>query len=79
MYSNPYTILVNELGIGQFGLVWLAEAVGISAFHPRDMLKERQSAGRFSFLRGKAKRDHYLRCKDVTNVAIKCVKGLTII
>ena len=70
------TLSVNELGTGQFGLVWLAEVVGISAFHPRDMLKERESAGRFSFLWRKAKRNRNLRCTDVTNVAIKSIKGL---
>ena len=76
-HNYPYTFLVNELGSGQFGRVWLAEAVGISAFHPRDMLQERESGGRFSFLWRKVERNSYLHCTDVTNVAIKSIKGLT--
>lgn len=53
----------------------MAEAVGISAFRPRDMIKEREGGGRFSFTWHKAKRDKYLRGKEVTHVAVKCIKG----
>ena len=76
LFVNRNAFSVNELGSGEFGLVWLAEAVGISAFHPRDMLKERESGGRLSFLLRKRKRNRYLNCTTVTNVAIKNVKGL---
>ena len=72
-------LLVSELGSGQFGIVWLAEAVGISAFHPRDILKQREGGPRFSFLWRKAKRNSYLRCKTVTNVAVKSIKGSNLI
>ena len=70
-----YAFLVNELDSGQFGVVWLAEAVGISAFRPRDMMKEREGGGRFSFLWKKVKGNKHLRGREVTNVAVKCIKG----
>jgi hypothetical protein len=70
-------LLVSELGSGEFGVVWLAEAIGISAFHPRDILKERESRRRFSFFNRMAKRNSYVCCKEVTKVAIKRTKGLS--
>jgi hypothetical protein len=57
----------------------LAEAVGISAFHPREMLKERAGGGRFSFFWHKAKRNRLLQSREVTKVAVKSIKGLTFI
>ena len=68
--------LVRELGSGEFGVVWLAEATGISAFHPRDILKERESRRRFSFFSRMSKRNSYVYCKEVTKVAVKRLKGL---
>ena len=69
-------LLVDELGSGEFGVVWLAEAVGISAFHPRDMLKEKESRSRFSIFNRMEKRNSYVYCKEVTKVAVKGIKGL---
>ena len=40
--------VVNKPGSGEFGVVWLAEAVGISSFHPRDILREKENQRRFS-------------------------------
>ena len=57
----------------------MAEAVGISAFQPREMLKERAGGGRFSFFWRKAKKNILLRSRQVTNVAVKSIKGLTFI
>ncbi|CAB4019700.1 vascular endothelial growth factor receptor 2-like, partial [Paramuricea clavata] len=65
---------VNDLGSGQFGVVWLAEAVGISSFHPREVLKERAGGGRFSFFLYKAKRNRLLNSREVTKVAVKSIK-----
>ena len=77
-YLNEHKIfLVSELGSGQFGIVWLAEAVGISAFNPRDILREREGGRRFSLFHRTAKRNSYVYCKQVTNVAVKKLKGLT--
>ena len=71
--------IVKELGSGQFGVVWLAEAIGISAFHPRDVLKEKERRRRFSFLFWAKKRKSYVNCKEVTKVAVKKLKGLVFI
>ena len=49
--------------------------MGISAFRPRDMLTEREGRGRLSFLWRKAKRNNHLRGRELTNVAVKCIKG----
>ena len=69
---------VSELGSGQFGMVWLAEGTGISAFRPRDILRQRAGGRRFSSLFDRtAKRNSYVYCKEVTQVAVKTVKGLT--
>ena len=73
---------MRELGFGQFGTVWLAEAIGISAFHPRDMLRERTGGRRFSFLPffdRTGKRNSYIYCKQVSSVAVKTIKGLIFI
>ena len=78
-HNTSYTFSVNELDSGQFGVVLLGEAVGISAFRPRDILKERQGGGRLSFFWRKAKRKSYLHSKEITNVAVKCIKGLNLI
>ena len=67
---------MKELGSGQFGVVWLAEAIGISAFHPRDVLKEKEGGRRFSFFSRTTKRNSYVYCKDITKVAVKKLKGL---
>jgi hypothetical protein len=66
----------RELGSGQFGIVWLADAIGISAFRPRDMLREREGGRRFSFFNRTRKRNSYVFCKEVTQVAVKTMKGL---
>ena len=67
--------LVSQLGSGQFGMVWLAEGIGISAFRPRDILRERAGGRRFSSLFDRtAKRNSYIYCKEVTQVAVKTVK-----
>ena len=72
--------VVSELGSGQFGMVWLADAIGISAFRPRDMLKERAGGrGLSSLFDRTAKRNNYIYCKEITQVAVKTVKGLTIL
>ena len=71
-------LLVSELGSGQFGIVWLAEAVGISAFNPRDILRKREGGRRFSLFPRTAKRNSYVYCKQVTNVAVKKLKGFPI-
>ena len=78
-YSSNIFLLVNELGSGEFGIVWLAEAVGISAFHPRDMLKQKESRSRFSIFNRFEKRNSYVYCKEVTKVAVKGLKGLYIL
>ena len=65
---------VRELGSGEFGVVWLAEAMGISAFHPRNILKE--SRRRFALFNRTTKRNSYVYCKEVTKVAVKRTKGL---
>jgi hypothetical protein len=70
-------LLVSELGSGEFGVVWLAEAIGISAFRPRDILKERKSRRRFSFFNRMTKTSSYVYCKEVTKVAVKRIKGLS--
>ena len=70
-------MLVRELGSGEFGVVWLAEAIGISAFHPRAILKERESRRPFSIFNRMAKRNSYVDCKEVTKVAVKRIKGLS--
>ena len=70
------SLSVSELGCGQFGIVWLAEAVGILAFNPRDILREREGGRRFSLFNRRAKRNSYVFCKEVTNVAVKKLKGL---
>ena len=57
-------------------MVWLAEAIGISAFHPRDMLRDREGGRRFSFFNRTTKRNSYVFCKEVTQVAVKTMKGL---
>ncbi|CAB4004164.1 vascular endothelial growth factor receptor 2-like [Paramuricea clavata] len=64
----------SKLSSGQFGIVWLAEAIGISAFHPRDMLREREGGRRFSFFNRTTKRNSYVFCKEVTQVAVKVIK-----
>ncbi|CAB3997544.1 vascular endothelial growth factor receptor 2-like [Paramuricea clavata] len=64
----------SELGSGQFGIVWLAEAIGISAFHPRDMLREREGGRRFSLFNRTTKRNSYVFCTEVTQVAVKTMK-----
>ena len=56
-------------------MVWLAEAIGISAFHPRDMLRDREGGRRFSFFNRTTKRNSYVFCKEVTQVAVKTMKG----
>ncbi|XP_028408446.1 platelet-derived growth factor receptor alpha-like [Dendronephthya gigantea] len=66
---------LSELGSGEFGVVWLAEATGISAFHPRDILKERESRRRFSLFSRTSKRNNYVYCKKLTKVAVKRLKG----
>ena len=68
--------LVTELGSGEFGVVWLAEAMGISAFHPRNILKEREGRRSFSLFNRTSKRNSYVFSKEVTEVAIKRIKGL---
>ena len=50
--------------------------MGISAFHPRDILKEKESRRRFSLFNRTGKRNSYVDCKEVTKVAVKGVKGL---
>ncbi|XP_028407243.1 fibroblast growth factor receptor 2-like [Dendronephthya gigantea] len=65
---------ISELGSGEFGVVWLSEATGISAFHPRDILKERESRRRFSLFSRTSKRNSYVYCKEVTKVAVKRLK-----
>jgi hypothetical protein len=58
-------------------MVWLADAIGISAFRPRDMLKERAGGrGLSSLFDRTAKRNNYIYCKEITQVAVKTVKGL---
>jgi hypothetical protein len=75
--NNLKYFSVSELDTGQFGIVWLAEAIGISAFHPRDMLREREGGRRFCLFNRTTKReDSYAFCKDVTQVAVKTIKGL---
>ena len=70
------TILVCQLGAGHFGVVWLAEATGISSFHPREILKEKQGQRRFLFcLNRTLRRNNYTRCKAITKVAVKSIKG----
>ncbi|CAB3981076.1 vascular endothelial growth factor receptor 2-like [Paramuricea clavata] len=64
----------RELGSGQFGIVWLADAIGISAFHPRDMLRDREGGRRFPFFNRTTKRNSYVFCKEVTQVAVKTMK-----
>ena len=66
---------MSELGSGNFGAVWLAEATGIAAFHPRDILKEKEGGRRFSFFNRTAKRNSYVYCKEITKVAVKKLKG----
>ena len=68
---------VRELGSGEFGVVWLAEAVGISAFRPRDVLKEKEGRRRFSFFNRMTKRSSYVYCEEITKVAVKRIKGLS--
>ncbi|XP_046853276.1 mast/stem cell growth factor receptor kita-like isoform X2 [Xenia sp. Carnegie-2017] len=65
---------INELGSGEFGVVWLAEAVGISAFRPRDILREKGSRRRFSFFNRMVKRNSYVYSREVTKVAVKKIK-----
>ncbi|CAB4005680.1 vascular endothelial growth factor receptor 2-like, partial [Paramuricea clavata] len=65
---------ISELGSGEFGVVWLAEAMGISAFRPRDILKGRKSRRRFSFFNRMTKTSSYVYCKEVTKVAVKRIK-----
>ena len=70
---------VNELGSGEFGVVWLAEAIGISAFRPRDILREKGSRRRFSFFNRMVKRNSYVYSREVTKVAVKKIKGFAVI
>ncbi|XP_046854041.1 vascular endothelial growth factor receptor 1-like [Xenia sp. Carnegie-2017] len=65
---------INELGSGEFGVVWLAEAIGISAFRPRDILREKGSRRRFSFFNRMVKRNSYVYSREVTKVAVKKIK-----
>jgi hypothetical protein len=74
--NNLKYFSVSELDTGQFGIVWLAEAIGISAFHPRGMLREREGGRRFSFFNRTTKRNCYIFCKEVIQVAVKTIKGL---
>ena len=74
LQNNLKYFLASELGSGQFGMVWLADAIGISAFHPRDMLREREGGRRFSF-NSTTKRNSYVFCKEATQVAVKRMKG----
>ncbi|XP_046852604.1 fibroblast growth factor receptor 1-like isoform X2 [Xenia sp. Carnegie-2017] len=67
---------INELGSGEFGVVWLAEAVGISAFHPRDILREKGSRRRFPFINRMVKRNSYVYSREVTKVAVKKTKDV---
>ena len=78
MNKNINFFSVRELGSGQFGVVWLAEAVGIAAFNPRDVLRERTGGLRFSLFNRTAKRNSYVFCKQVTKVAVKKLKGMTV-
>ena len=66
---------IRELGSGEFGIVWLAEAMGISAFHPRNILKEIENRRPFFFFNRMAKRNSYVYSKEVTEVAVKRMKG----
>ncbi|XP_028411444.1 fibroblast growth factor receptor 3-like [Dendronephthya gigantea] len=66
---------VRELGAGQFGVVWLAEATGISSFHPREILREKEGRTRFFFFNHMMRRNSYVCCKKITNVAVKTVKA----
>jgi hypothetical protein len=73
--NNLKYFSASELGSGQFGIVWLADAIGISAFHPRDMLRDRESGRRFSLFNRTTKRNSYVFCTEVTQVAVKTTKG----
>lgn len=66
---------MSEVGSGHFGTVWLAEAIGIAEFHPRDILREKEGGRRFFFFNRMAKRNSYVYCKQVTKVAVKKLKG----
>ena len=62
--------------MGEFGCVWLAEAIGISGFRPRDILKQRSNRRRLSMFLRSFRRNNYVYCKEVTTIAVKKLKGL---
>ena len=72
------SISVNELGSGAFGVVYLANAIGISSFHPRIALSEKKTQRRFSFSRLQ-RRNVYILDKIVKQTAVKTLKGNLII
>ena len=71
--------IVSELGCGEFGFVWLAEATGISAFHPREILREREGGQKFSSFWRNVIKTNYINSRQVTRVAVKGLKGLNCI
>ncbi|XP_028411423.1 fibroblast growth factor receptor 4-like [Dendronephthya gigantea] len=66
---------VRQLGAGQFGVVWLAEATGISLFHPRETLREKQGKKMFFFFNRTRRKANFTNCKEINNVAVKQVKA----
>ena len=71
--------LVNMLGEGQFGEVWLAQAFGISQLKPRDesrqAVKERQKLRKMSKKKINKEFDKKLKTGSVELAAVKRLKG----
>ena len=66
----------SELGMGEFGSVWLANATGITEFCPRDILKDKSKRSRLSvWIQMLNNRNYYNDGKIVTEVAVKKLKG----
>lgn len=70
-FPRERLVLGRPLGSGQFGQVYLAEAVGIVAFDPRGSVKRKSGRRRSRF---GSNRNPYVGNKQVSKVAVKLLK-----